>query len=84
MSTTDLELAPENGLTRPKSANLTVALIVIAMAQLMIVLDATIVNIALPHIKTTSPSAVPGCSGSSRRTRCPSGLCYCSAAAWVT
>ncbi|TWE12177.1 DHA2 family efflux MFS transporter permease subunit [Rudaeicoccus suwonensis] len=52
MSTTDLELAPENGLTRPKSANLTVALIVIAMAQLMIVLDATIVNIALPHIKT--------------------------------
>jgi len=37
----------------PKRTNLTVALIVIAMAQLMIVLDGTIVNIATPHILTT-------------------------------
>ena len=36
----------------PKS-HLTIALVVIATAQLMIVLDATIVNIALPHIQTT-------------------------------
>lgn len=36
----------------PKRTNLTVALIVIAMAQLMIVLDGTIVNIATPHILT--------------------------------
>ncbi|GGB39450.1 MFS transporter [Flexivirga endophytica] len=36
----------------PRKTNLTVALIVIAMAQLMIVLDGTIVNIATPHILT--------------------------------
>ena len=31
--------------------NLTAALVVIAAAQLMVVLDATIVNVALPHIQ---------------------------------
>ena len=34
-----------------KSHNLTVALIVIAFAQLMVVLDATIVNVALPSVQ---------------------------------
>jgi EmrB/QacA subfamily drug resistance transporter len=33
--------------------NLTLALVVIAAAQLMVVLDATIVNVALPHIQRT-------------------------------
>lgn len=36
----------------PKKPNLGLALLVIACAQLMIVLDATVVNIALPHIQT--------------------------------
>ncbi len=37
--------------TNPVPHNLTLALIVIAVAQLMVVLDATIVNIALPSIQ---------------------------------
>ena len=37
--------------TNPAPRNLTLALIVIAAAQLMVVLDATIVNIALPSIQ---------------------------------
>jgi EmrB/QacA subfamily drug resistance transporter len=38
--------------TRPGGRRLGVALLVIATAQLMVVLDATIVNVALPHIQT--------------------------------
>lgn len=37
---------------RASGRGLGIALVVIACAQLMIVLDATIVNIALPHIQT--------------------------------
>ncbi len=37
---------------QPRSRSLLLALVVIASAQLMIVLDGTIVNIALPHIQT--------------------------------
>ena len=51
MSTSVVEEKDEERDT-PRHTNLTVALIVIAMAQLMIVLDATIVNIATPHILT--------------------------------
>ncbi|HEY5387416.1 MAG TPA: MFS transporter, partial [Thermoleophilia bacterium] len=40
---------PENGAHVPRHLGL--ALVVIAAAQLMIVLDATIVNVALPHIQ---------------------------------
>ncbi len=36
---------------RPARRNLGLALVVIATAQLMVVLDATIVNVALPHIQ---------------------------------
>jgi EmrB/QacA subfamily drug resistance transporter len=39
--------------TTTKSPRLGVALLVIATAQLMIVLDATIVNVALPHIQAS-------------------------------
>ncbi|NNG40260.1 MFS transporter [Flexivirga sp. ID2601S] len=49
--TTPVDLARDEEVT-PRKTNLTVALIVIAMAQLMIVLDGTIVNIATPHILT--------------------------------
>jgi EmrB/QacA subfamily drug resistance transporter len=38
--------------TAPKPRRLGLALAVIATAQLMVVLDATIVNVALPHIQT--------------------------------
>ena len=38
--------------TRNKGRHLGVALLVIATAQLMVVLDASIVNVALPHIQT--------------------------------
>ena len=42
----------ENPAETAKKPNLGLALFVIACAQLMIVLDATVVNIALPHIQT--------------------------------
>ena len=37
--------------SRPRPRNLTIALLVIAFAQLMVVLDTTIVNVALPSIQ---------------------------------
>jgi EmrB/QacA subfamily drug resistance transporter len=39
------------GIHMPKSRNLTLALVVIAFAQLMVVLDTTIVNVALPSVQ---------------------------------
>src|SRR5436305_12089569 len=39
------------GASAPGGPNLGMALFVIATAQLMVVLDATIVNVALPHIQ---------------------------------
>jgi MFS family permease len=58
MSTTQLVRPEGRESMRPASTaadarhrNLGVALIVIATAQLMVVLDATIVNVALPHIQ---------------------------------
>jgi len=44
-------------------------LAVIGIAQLMIVLDASIVNIALPTPRPPCTSATPSGSGPSRRTR---------------
>ncbi len=44
--------APDTTRTSPGGRHLGVALLVIATAQLMVVLDATIVNVALPHIQT--------------------------------
>src|SRR6202035_2349779 len=40
------------GATGPVNRHLGLALLVIATAQLMVVLDATIVNVALPHIQS--------------------------------
>ena len=60
------------------------ALLVIATAQLMVVLDATIVNVALPDIQRRLASPVPAWSGWSTPTRSPSAACCCSAAAPVT
>lgn len=50
--TTNQTDAPPDRQQRPPTRSLGLALLVIAAAQLMIVLDATIVNIALPHIET--------------------------------
>ena len=61
------------------------ALAVIATAQLMVVLDATIVNVALPHIQTALGfSGSRTWSGSSTPTRWPSAACCCSAAGPAT
>jgi hypothetical protein len=49
-----------------------VALLVIATAQLMVVLDATIVNVALPNIQRTWAFPAPAWSGWSTPTRSPS------------
>src|SRR5215472_16201288 len=43
--------APRAAATRPASPRLGLALLVIATAQLMVVLDSAIVNVALPHIQ---------------------------------
>ena len=45
------------------------ALLVLAAAQLMVVLDATIVNVALPHISGRSAFPGPAWSGWSTPTR---------------
>ena len=45
------------------------ALVVIATAQLMVVLDASIVNVALPHIQHALGFWAPGWSGWSTPTR---------------
>ena len=68
----------------PHKSHLTLALVVIAMAQLMIVLDATIVNIALPHIQTTLHFSHSSLRGSSPRTRWRSVRCCCLVVAWAT
>ena len=60
------------------------ALVLICVAQLMVVLDSSIANIALPNIGKTSTSTAPTCRGSSPATRSRSVACCCSAAASVT
>lgn len=52
MSTSAIIDTPAEHAERAPGRGLGIALVVIACAQLMIVLDATIVNIALPHIQT--------------------------------
>ena len=68
----------------PSTRGLGLALAIIGGAQLMVVLDATIANIALPYIQTTSTSAGAACRGSSPATRWPSAACCCSAAGSAT
>ncbi len=38
-------------------------LVLVCLAQFMVVLDATIVNVALPSIQAASSSRPPSCSG---------------------
>jgi hypothetical protein len=72
------------GATSPR---LGLALLVIATAQLMVLLDATIVKVALPHIQRGLSFPAPAWNGWSTPTRWPSaGCCWragpgtCSAA----
>jgi EmrB/QacA subfamily drug resistance transporter len=51
-SATGQAAPPDVSQARPGPQHLGLALFVIATAQLMVVLDATIVNVALPHIQT--------------------------------
>ena len=50
-STTTPVARPAGGTTAGGAPRLGLALLVLAAAQLMVVLDATIVNVALPHIQ---------------------------------
>ena len=61
--------AQSGGDARPGRRHLGLALVVIATAQLMVVLDATIVNVALPDIQTALHFSGPAWSGSSTPTR---------------
>ena len=54
------------------TARARLALPVLAAAQLMVVLDATIVNVALPHIQRALGFPAPGWNGWSTPTRSPS------------
>ena len=56
-------------------------LVLVCIAQFMVVLDATIVNVALPSIQHGLHFSPPTCSGSSTATRCSSAASCCSAAA---
>jgi hypothetical protein len=51
--------------TRRGGRHLSVALLVIATAQLMVVLDATVVNVALPHIQEALSNAATSPDGTS-------------------
>ena len=82
---TDAQLTTEDApLPATATRHLGWALVLISIAQLMVVLDATIANIALPFIGRTSTSPRPTCPGSSPATRWPSAACCCSAAASAT
>ena len=59
-------------------------LLLLSLVQFMDMLDASILNIALPSIKTTSASASRACSGSSTATSSPTAASCCSAAGWPT
>jgi len=60
------------------------ALLVIATAQLMVVLDATIVNVALPHVQRALGFSGSGLEWVVNAYAVPSAGCFCSAAAPVT
>ena len=64
-----LDSGARAGAQGARHRSLGLALVVIATAQLMVVLDATIVNVALPHIQTRArASPAPAWSGSSTPT----------------
>ena len=85
------ELTDAVGARQPEVANagrrqhLGWALVLICIAQLMVVLDATIANIALPYIgKDLHIDRHEPAPGSSPATPSPSAACCCSAAGSVT
>ena len=65
---------PGSGATSPR---LGLALLVIATAQLMVLLDATIVNVALPHIQRALGFSGSGLEWVVNAYRWPSAGCCC-------
>ena len=57
-------------------------LVLVCLAQFMVVLDATIVNVALPSIQADLGISESSLPGSSTPTRCSSAGSCCSAGAW--
>ena len=53
-------------------------------ALFMIMLDNTVVNVALPSIQRTSTRLCPGSSGRSTPTRSRSPCCWSPAGGWAT
>src|SRR5215472_17162628 len=76
-ATGSVAASPSSGSAAPRRLGL--ALAVIATAQLMVVLDATIVNVAQAHIQHALGFSGRTWSGSSTRTRWRSAGCCCSA-----
>ena len=66
------------------TTNKWLALVLLAAAQFVVVLDVSIVNVALPSIGEASTSRRRTCSGSSTRTRSCSAASCCSAGGWRT
>ena len=60
------------------------ALALLALAQFVVVLDASIVNVALPSIGRDLSSPRTTSRGSSTATRSSSAASCCSAGAWPT
>ena len=59
-------------------------LLLLSLVQFMDILDASILNIALPSIKRDLGSASRACSGSSTATSSPTGASSSSAPGWRT
>ena len=69
---------------RAHGVNPWLVLVLVCLAQFMVILDATIVNVALPSIQTDLGMSDATSSGSSTPTRSSSAGSSCSAAAPAT
>ena len=75
-------IAPPRAARAPRASNKWLVLVLVCLAQFMVVLDATIVNVALPSIQRgLRLLRPPTCSGSSTPTRWSSAASCCWAGA---
>lgn len=75
---------PARSIRSTGSVNPWLVLVIACLAQFMVVLDATVVNIALPSVQRGLHFTPPTSSGSSTATRSSSVASCCSAAAPLT